>query len=100
MEELNSAGPFGSDSPFPVVAFPNCTINHAQILGEKHIKISFSNSSGSRIEGILFNDLDSHIGKFLISKQKGKAHIAGRVEINEWGGRKRINLIIVDVAGQ
>lgn len=100
LEELNSAGPFGSDSPFPVVAFPNCTINHAQILGEKHIKISFSNNSGSRIEGILFNDLGSDIGQFLISKQKGKAHIAGRVEINEWGGRKRINLIIMDVASQ
>ena len=98
IEELNSVGPFGSESPFPIIVFPNCIINHVQILGEKHVKISFSNTSGARIEGLLFNALDTDIGQFLIDRKNRKLHIAGRMEINEWGGRKKVNVIIVDIA--
>lgn len=100
LEELNLAGPFGADSPFPVVAFPSCTVKNIHILAEKHLKVSFSNHSGPVLDGLLFNAFDSKIGEFLMKNRTKKIHLAGRVELNEWGGKKKANIIIVDIATQ
>ena len=98
LEEINRAGPFGSESPKPLIAFPNCRLTHIRILDEKHVRIRFSNDSDYLLEGIMFNALQSDIGQYLIATKERKLHIAGYIELNEWAGRKKPNVIIIDIA--
>ncbi|MBU0643407.1 MAG: single-stranded-DNA-specific exonuclease RecJ [Alphaproteobacteria bacterium] len=95
---LEAAGPFGAAAPAPRFAFPSCAIHFARRIGESHLKISFSDGLGPRLEAICFGAYDGPLGPALESHGGARFHLAGRLEINTWGGRQSVQLRLEDAA--
>ena len=95
---IESAGPFGAGAPAPRFAFPDCQIHFAKQVGANHLKISFSDGLGGRIEGICFGAMDGPMGPMLMNHNGARFHLAGRLEINSWQGRQSVQLRLEDAA--
>jgi len=98
IEQLEQAGPFGASAPAPRFAFPDVEINFAKRIGENHLKVTFGDGMGARIEAIAFGAFDGPMGDALMNHGGARFHLAGRLEINTWGGRQRVQLHLEDVA--
>ena len=98
VEEINSIGPFGAGNPPPIIAIANCQINHTKILNEKHIKFTCQDTTGKRLESIFFNGAETKAGQRLLSNAGENFHLCGTLEINDWGGYRRVVFQVRDVA--
>ncbi|MEL6296816.1 MAG: single-stranded-DNA-specific exonuclease RecJ, partial [Pseudomonadota bacterium] len=72
-------------------------IFHARIVGETHLKISFGDSTGPRLDAIAFSAMDGPLAA-LHAHGGRRFHLAGRVEINTWQGRRSAQLRLEDAA--
>jgi single-stranded-DNA-specific exonuclease len=98
MDEIETAGPFGAGNPEPRFAFAAHRCKFAKVVGEKHVKCSLSGSDRGRLDAIAFGAAGSPVGDMLLGSDGLPIHVAGHLRRNEWGGRKRIELQISDVA--
>ncbi len=98
VDQIETAGPFGSGAPAPRYVFPDCEIGFAKRVGDTHLKISFGDGLGARLDGICFGAFDGPIGPALSDRSGARFHLAGRLEINEWGGRRNVQLRLEDAA--
>ncbi|WP_114286991.1 single-stranded-DNA-specific exonuclease RecJ [Candidatus Halocynthiibacter alkanivorans] len=95
---LEGAGPFGAGAAAPRFAFADQAILHARRVGESHLKISFGDGLGGRIDAIAFGAYDTELGPRLENHKGARFHLAGRLEINSWGGRQSAQLRLEDAA--
>ncbi len=98
IRRIENAGPFGAGAPAPRFAFPDVAISFAKRVGESHLKIAFGDGLGARIDGICFGAFDGPLGTTLSEHGGKRFHLAGRLEINEWGGRQSVQLRLEDAA--
>jgi single-stranded-DNA-specific exonuclease len=98
IEQIEQAGPFGASAPAPRFAFPDQQIFFAKRIGESHLKITFGDGSGPRIEAICFGAFDSDLGATLQNHGGARFHLAGRLEVNSWGGRQKPQVRLEDAA--
>ena len=98
IHQIEDAGPFGAGAPAPRFAFPDCQIHFAKQVGANHLKISFGDGLGGRIDGISFGAMDGPLGPMLINHNGARFHLAGRLEINIWQGRRSVQLRLEDAA--
>ncbi|OJI92539.1 single-stranded-DNA-specific exonuclease [Planktotalea frisia] len=98
IEQLEQAGPFGAGAPAPRFAFPDVEIKFAKRVGETHLKISFTDGLGTRIDAICFGAMDTPLGPALENHGGKRFHLAGRLEVNSWGGRQSPQLRLEDAA--
>jgi single-stranded-DNA-specific exonuclease len=101
IEEIDSAGPFGQGAPAPRFAFPAQRLRSGQIIGEGHLKISFADPAGGpALEAMLFQGAATLLGQALLAGAKGHDlwHIAGRLELNHWQGRIKVQMRLEDAA--
>ncbi len=98
VETLEQAGPFGSGAPAPRFALPDMMVRHAREVGSGHLKLSLSDGSGGTIEAIAFGAFDGPLGTRLNRRQGDRFHVAGRLDINTWGGRQTVQLRLEDAA--
>ncbi len=98
IEQLEQAGPFGASAPAPRFAFPDVEINFTKRIGDNHLKLTFGDGMGARIEAIAFGVFDAPLGQALVNHGGARFHLAGRLEINTWGGRARVQLRLEDAA--
>jgi single-stranded-DNA-specific exonuclease len=98
IEQLEQAGPFGAGAPAPRFAFPDVEIKFAKRVGETHLKISFTDGLGTRIDAICFGAMDTPLGPGLENHGGKRFHLAGRLEVNSWGGRQSPQLRLEDAA--
>ncbi|WP_411890196.1 single-stranded-DNA-specific exonuclease RecJ [Yoonia sp. SDW83-1] len=98
VEQIESAGPFGAGAPAPRFAFPDCQILFAKQVGANHLKISFGDGIGARIDAISFGAMDGPLGPLLMGHNGARFHLAGRLEINTWQGRQSVQLRLEDAA--
>ncbi|MFC4760336.1 single-stranded-DNA-specific exonuclease RecJ [Fructobacillus durionis] len=86
--------PFGQDNEQPVIGLKNVWLTNVQPLGaeKKHLKISFNGGRGP-VEALAFNDPD------LVQESEGKreATMAGKVGVNTFAGRTRLQLMLEDL---
>ncbi|MEY4696588.1 MAG: single-stranded-DNA-specific exonuclease RecJ [Pseudomonadota bacterium] len=97
VERLEEAGPFGAASPAPRFAFADMAVS-ARRIGETHLKISFGDGMGGKIEGIAFGAFDTALGPALLDAGHQRFHLAGRLELNQWNGSTRVQLRLEDAA--
>ncbi len=98
IEQLETAGPFGAGAPAPRFALPAQRIAFAKRAGESHLRLTAQDPNGKRIDAIAFGAFDGPIGP-LIEGHKGQLlHLAGRLEIDDWGGRRKPKLRLEDAA--
>ncbi len=98
IEDIDKAGPFGAGAPGPRFAFPEAEILFAKRVGDSHLKISFGDGLGARIDAIAFGAFDTELGPALESHGGKRFHLAGRLEINTWNGRQSAQLRLEDAA--
>ncbi|MEL6318339.1 MAG: single-stranded-DNA-specific exonuclease RecJ, partial [Pseudomonadota bacterium] len=98
IETLEAAGPFGQGAPAPRFAIPAAKIAWAKPVGESHLRLTALDGRGGKLEAIAFRAFDGPLGRFLADRNGAPTHLAGRVEIDDWGGRRRAKLRIEDAA--
>ncbi|WP_319824362.1 single-stranded-DNA-specific exonuclease RecJ [Thalassovita sp.] len=98
IEQIEKAGPFGAGAPAPRFAFPDCAIHFTRRVGETHLKLTFGDGLGARVEAICFGAFDGGIGPMLEGHGGARFHLAGRLEINHWNGRQTVQLRLEDAA--
>ena len=97
VELLEQAGPFGAAAPAPRFAFADTAVTTRR-LGGSHLKLSFGDAMGARIEAIAFGAFDTDLGPALENAGHQHFHLAGRLELNTWGGRTKVQLRLEDAA--
>ena len=98
INQIEDAGPFGAGAPAPRFAFPDCQIHFAKQVGANHLKISFGDGLGGRIDAITFGAMDGPMGPMLLNHNGARFHLVGRLEINTWQGRQSVQLRLEDAA--
>ncbi|OUS22224.1 single-stranded-DNA-specific exonuclease RecJ [Rhodobacterales bacterium 59_46_T64] len=98
IEQIEAAGPFGASAAAPRYVFADMAIKFAKRVGDSHLKISFTDGMGPRIDAICFGAFDTDLGPRLLEHNGMRFHLAGRLEINEWGGRRQVQLRLEDAA--
>ena len=94
-EEINMFEPYGIDNNKPLFQINNIKVKKLNFLGrdKKHIKIEIDNNDSSEIEIIGFN-----FGKYSNNiKEGGIINIVAEINLNEWNGNKKLQLIIRDI---
>ena len=98
VESIEATGPFGAGAPAPRFALSAQRIAFAKRAGENHLRLTLTGEGGGRIDAIAFRAFDSDLGPAL-SEHGGRAfHVAGKLEIDEWGGRRKVKLRLDDAA--
>lgn len=98
VEEIGKAGPFGQGAPAPRFAIPAAAVTHAARMGTNHLRATLSDGLSARLEAISFGACDSALGPLIEGHAGRRLHLAGRIEMNTWGGRSRVQFRIEDAA--
>lgn len=98
IEQIEAAGPFGAGAPAPRFAFPDVAISFAKPVGETHLRLSFHAGTGTKINAIAFGAFESDIGEAIMGHAGQRFHLAGRLEVNHWGGRSSPQLRLEDAS--
>lgn len=93
IEELEKAGPFGAGASAPRIALPAARITYSKPVGENHLQLRIG-----RLGVIAFGAFDSALGPALHTHDGQAFHLAGRLEIDEWGGARKAKLRLEDAA--
>lgn len=97
IEQIEAAGPFGQSAPAPRFAFAAQTVV-ARRIGENHLKLTFGDpGAGPRLEAIAFGGFDTPLAELAVAGHR-LYHLAGKLELNRWGGRARVQLRLEDAA--
>jgi len=97
VEMLERAGPFGAGAPQPRYVLPDVRIRNARRVGDSHLSLRVGDGS-AQIQAMAFGAFDGPMGHAL-SKNDGNAwHLAGRLEIDDWGGRRKARLRLEDAS--
>ena len=97
VENLESAGPYGASSPAPRFAFADVAVQSRRI-GESHLRLSFGDGMGAKIEAVAFGAFDGPLGPALENPGHQRFHLAGKLELNSYGGRTKVQLRLEDAA--
>ncbi len=95
---IEKAGPFGAGNPAPMFAFPAHRVVYADIAGADHVRCTIQAADGTRLKAIAFRVADTDLGELLLTERSMPLHFAGRLAINDWGGKREPQLFIEDVA--
>ena len=97
-EMVAKAGPYGQGNGEPRFAFSNMRVRFAQRVGTDHVRFTLEDASAQRISGISFRSAETPVGEALLSADERIWHAAGKIKLDEWQGRKRIQLHLEDLA--
>ena len=98
VEQIECAGPFGAGAPGPRYVFPDMAISFAKRVGDSHLKLRFGDGIGAQMDAIAFGAFDGPLGPAVENHGGARFHLAGRLEINTWGGRQNVQLRLEDAA--
>ena len=98
IDEIETAGPFGAGAPAPRFAFAAQAVHFVKRVGENHLRFSFSDGTGPKLDAIAFGAFDGALGPLIEGHGGARLHLAGRLEINTWGGRRKVQLRLEDAA--
>lgn len=97
VEQIERAGPFGAQAPAPRFAFADVAVS-ARRMGDKHLRLTLGDGTSSRLEAVAFGAFDGPLGPALEQTGHRRVHLAGRLELNHWGGRSKVQLRLEDAA--
>ncbi|MFC7703166.1 single-stranded-DNA-specific exonuclease RecJ [Plastorhodobacter daqingensis] len=98
VEQIEAAGPFGAGAPAPRFAFPDVALTGLRRMGQNHLRFCFTDGMGASIDAVCFGAFDCALGPMIEGHGGRRFHVAGRLEINTWGGRNRVQLRLEDAA--
>ena len=96
--QLVAAGPYGAGAPAPRLALAAARIAGARRIGDGHLALRLADGPGGQLDAVAFRAFETPLGSFLEARAGATAHLAGRLERDEWNGRIRAKLTIEDAA--
>jgi single-stranded-DNA-specific exonuclease len=96
--DISQAGPFGAGNPEPLVAVTDVRVVFADVVGKDHVRLRLAGGDGARLDAIAFRVADQPLGKGLLASRGRAIHAAGKLKIDEWNGRTRVQLLVEDAA--
>lgn len=98
IEDIEKAGPFGQSAPAPRFAFAAVAITYLRRMGDSHLRFGFTDGTAPALEAIAFGAFDGPLGPLIESHGGLHLHLAGRLELNHWGGKTKVQLRLEDAA--
>lgn len=98
IELLESAGPFGTSHPQPVIVLPRHLLASVREVGRDHLKVALRSQTGRTLDAIAFRSVGTELGDLLSRSSGSDVHVAGTLSINHWNGRRIPQLRIIDAA--
>ena len=96
--KIARVGPYGAGNPQPVFAMADMRIAYAERVRGGHVRCSFEDRSGARINGICFRADENGLADVLLDSNAPRLHIAGRIKEDSWKGRKKVDFQLMDMA--
>lgn len=101
IEHLEQLAPFGQGNPLPAIALADVHLEEVRILKEKHLKLILRDPAeqgrARMIDAVIWNAVGTPLGDALIEAQGKIVDVLGSLEINEWNGRKRVQMMLDDL---
>lgn len=98
MQMLERAGPFGQAAPAPRFAFADQLIDSASTMGDSHLRLRFRSPGSPVLEAVAWGAMSGPLGPALLGAKGRRFHLAGKLELSQWGGRERVRLRLDDAA--
>lgn len=98
VDQLETAGPYGSGHPQPVFAIPSHRLRDSRLVGQNHVKVTLEAMDGGRLEGIAFRAAETSLGDLLLGSRGAQLHVAGTLGADHWQGSRRVQLRVTDAA--
>ncbi len=98
IEQMESAGPYGSGNPAPMLVLPSHRLAHARIVGKGHVSMTLTALDKSSIQAIAFRAEGTPLGDFLYSQVGNIIHVAGTLSVNHFNGRRTVQMRVVDAS--
>jgi single-stranded-DNA-specific exonuclease len=98
IELLEQAGPYGSAHPTPTFVLPAHRIVYADPAGSDHIRCTLAGADGTKLKAIAFRAIGTNLGELLLGERKVPLHIAGRLSVDDWNGKRQPSFQIEDAA--
>jgi len=95
---IERAGPFGAGNALPRFALTGVRVDHAQRVGEGHVRCTLVGHQRGRVEAIAFRAGQSELGPALLDPARPILHVAGALRIDRFNGRESVRLQIDDAA--
>ncbi|MDX6805207.1 single-stranded-DNA-specific exonuclease RecJ [Terrihabitans rhizophilus] len=97
--DLAQAGPFGAGNPEPVLALSDLLLLSVDEVGSSgHLRLRLKAADGTQMRAIAFRAKERPLGKGLLSHVGRRVHLAGSAQIDDWGGRNKVDLRVIDAA--
>ena len=95
VERIETAGPFGPSNPAPHLVLGDVVPSAVRSVGNGHCQARFESLSA-----VAFRAAERGLAAVLEAAAAARRplHVAGRLELDDWGGRRRAKLCIEDVA--
>ncbi len=97
-QALERLEPFGAGHEEPRLAILNARIHEAAPVGKNHLRVRITDLAGGWCGGIAFRCLETPLGQLLLDGKDRNLHLAGRLQVNRWQGRERVQFQIDDAA--
>ncbi len=98
VQDLAAVGPFGAGSPAPRFAVTDLRIKRLRRVGDGHLSLSLADAEGAGLEAIAFRAAETGLTAHLEGHCDRPLHVAGRLELNVWRGRERVQMKLEDAA--
>lgn len=95
IDQIETLGPFGQAAPEPVFALSDVSITHTRRIGDLHLKCTIEDGH-NRFEALAWRVVGTPLGDGLM--QPRRVHLAGRLKVNDWQGRRRPQFEVIDAA--
>ncbi len=95
LSNLNKLEPFGKGNSNPKFIIKNVNINKLKIFKEKHIFVSVKQND-LILNGILFNNVDTIFGEYILKNKSKKFDIACTIQNNSFDNKSKPQLVIFD----
>ena len=97
-EHINCLAPFGSGNNEPKFMIENLKVINSYIIAKNHIKSTLLGKDGSVIKSFAWNAVNTPLESALQEKNKKLINITGKLQLNEWKGKKNIEFLIEDIS--
>lgn len=92
---LSALEPFGQGNPKPVFVTKNLALREDPfVMKEKHLKLKLESESGCQLEAVWWDGVDRSKGRTL--RRGSRIELAYVVEVNNWQGNRKIQLVVED----
>jgi single-stranded-DNA-specific exonuclease len=98
VRSVAAAGPFGAGSPAPRFALSDLRVRRLRRVGDGHLSLNLTDDEGREVQAIAFRAGECGLAAAIEAHCDRKIHVAGRLEVDFWRGRERVQLRLEDAA--